>query len=124
VVADGAGLKAAGGADVLLFTGNSYAAAQDALGGLRPDARVILMGVAADELNIGLATTSPPFLFQRYQVIGSTHNGLNYLNEALEIVASGNVTPMIETFAPTEVGIAAQRVADGDVRFRAVIDWS
>src|SRR5204863_2280890 len=45
VVADGKALGAAGGADVILGTGNSYKVLADAIKGLRPDGRVVMMGV-------------------------------------------------------------------------------
>jgi D-arabinose 1-dehydrogenase-like Zn-dependent alcohol dehydrogenase len=39
IVRDGANLAKAGGADVILATGNSTAAMEDAIPGLRPDGR-------------------------------------------------------------------------------------
>ena len=50
VVADGKELsEEGGGADVILATSNSYKATADSLKGLRPDGRLILMGVSATE---------------------------------------------------------------------------
>src|SRR5262245_39002148 len=45
VVHDGAGLKKAGGADIILATGNSFDAVTDSIQALRPDGRLVLMGV-------------------------------------------------------------------------------
>jgi len=56
-------------------------------------------------------------------VIGATHNGLNYLTEALDLVAAGKVTPMVEVFPAEQVADAVDRVERGDVRFRAVVTY-
>src|SRR5262249_21873332 len=47
VVRDGKGLAQAGGADVVLGTGNSVDAMAEAIAGLRPDGRFVLMGFEA-----------------------------------------------------------------------------
>jgi D-arabinose 1-dehydrogenase-like Zn-dependent alcohol dehydrogenase len=51
-----------GGADVILATSNSYKATADAIKGLRPDGRVILMGVSSTETP-GLRTTIQGYCF-------------------------------------------------------------
>ncbi|MGC2571055.1 MAG: hypothetical protein WA364_06040 [Candidatus Nitrosopolaris sp.] len=43
-------LKQAGGADVILVTSNSYKAASESLKGLRPDGRMVLMGISEEPL--------------------------------------------------------------------------
>ncbi|GAA0900365.1 alcohol dehydrogenase catalytic domain-containing protein [Pseudonocardia zijingensis] len=119
VVADGAALKAAGGADVLLHTNSSHGAVADAMNGLKPWGKVVLMGIGTDELNLpALALTS-----NSYQVIGSAHNTIEHLVEALDIVASGAVTPVIETFPLERAEEAHARASSGDVRFKAVITY-
>jgi D-arabinose 1-dehydrogenase-like Zn-dependent alcohol dehydrogenase len=45
-------LKSSGGADVILVTSNSYKPAIDALKGLRPQGRMVIMGVSNEPLNI------------------------------------------------------------------------
>jgi D-arabinose 1-dehydrogenase-like Zn-dependent alcohol dehydrogenase len=50
--------------------------------------------------------------------------GREYLHEALQIAASGKVKVMIETYSLDEITKAYERVADGKVRFRAVITTS
>jgi dehydrogenase len=121
VVAGGEELAAAGGADVILATGRSYPAAAEALRGLRPEGRLVLAGMDTS----GSFTIAPdhPFFVQRQRVIGSTHNGPQYLQEALALVASGKVTPMVEVFTMAEIPDVIDRVARGDVRFRAVITY-
>ncbi|WNM31979.1 alcohol dehydrogenase catalytic domain-containing protein [Streptomyces sp. Li-HN-5-11] len=124
VVADGAQLRAAGGADVILATGRSYPAGVDAMTGLRPGGRLVLSGLdPAGTFTIPSMSRALPFVGLRLQVTGSTHNGPQYLREALDLVAEGKVTPMVETFPKEQVATAAERVAKGDVRFRAVVTY-
>lgn len=119
VVSDGTSLKAAGGADVLLHTNSSHAAVTDAMNGLRPWGKVVLMGIGTDDMVLpALALTS-----NSYQVIGSAHNTIEHLVEALDLVAGGAVKPLIETFPKEQAEQAHARAAAGDVRFKAVITY-
>lgn len=106
------------GADVILATSNSYKAIADAIKGIRPDGRVILMGVSPTEL----LTVSPEILFKRIRIIGSTQNDREHLYEALDYVAKGKVRVMTETFPLEEISNAYDKVANGNVRFKAVIN--
>lgn len=121
VVGNGDELRAAGGADVVLATGTSYPAATDALTGLRPNGRLVLAGIDPT----GSFTIAPDrqFFALGHRVIGASHDGLDHLAEALDLVAAGSVTPMVEVFAKEQVAQAVDRVADGDVRFRAVVTF-
>jgi D-arabinose 1-dehydrogenase-like Zn-dependent alcohol dehydrogenase len=116
VVGGGEALRKAGGADVILVTGNSWKAATDALPGLRPDGRLVVMGVSAEPLNIDIG-----FVIKRGRVIGSSQNGPEYLYEALDYVAKGKVKVITETYKLDDIPRAYERVANGQVRFRAVI---
>jgi len=121
VVTNGAELRDAGGADVVLVTGTSYAAATDALQGLLPGGRMVLATIdPVGSLEIGPAT---PVWAMRQHIIGATHNGLHLLTEALKLVADGRVTPVIEVFDSERAAEAVDRVDKGDVRFRAVITY-
>jgi alcohol dehydrogenase len=117
IVRDGAGLAAAGGADVVLGTSNSSDAMADSIQGLRPDGRLVVMGADAKPLAVS------PFelLMKRIKIIGSQQNGREYLHEALAIAASGKVRVATETYQLDEIGKAYDRVEKGQVRFRAVI---
>ncbi|MEO3924051.1 alcohol dehydrogenase catalytic domain-containing protein [Micromonosporaceae bacterium B7E4] len=117
VVADGAALKEAGGADVLMHTSSSHAAVVDAMNGLKPWGKVVMMGVATDEMPL----PAGPLTFQGYEVIGSAHNGMEYLVEALDFVARGVVKPMVEVFSKERVGEAYEAASSGKVRFKAVV---
>jgi alcohol dehydrogenase len=119
VVSDGQGLREAGGADIILATSNSYKAAADTLRGLRPDGRLIFIGGSDEPFTI----PSPgEFLANRHQIIGSSQNGREFLYEALDYVAKGKVKVMAETFPLDDIADAYEKVANGKVRFRAVIN--
>jgi alcohol dehydrogenase len=96
---------------------DSYKATADAIKGIRPDGRVILMGVSSTES----LTVSPEILFKRARIIGSTQNNREHLYEALDYVAKGKVKVMTETFPLEEISNAYDNVADGNIRFKAVI---
>ena len=117
VVNNGKDLKLNGGTDVILVTSNSYKPAIEAFQGLRPEGRWVLMGISNEKLTID------PFslFFYRHQIIGSQQNSPEYLYEALDYVAKGKVKVMTETFSLDNISEAYDKVANGQVRFRAVI---
>ena len=117
IVRDGKSLAAAGGADVILSTSNSTKAMVDSIQGLRPDGRLVVMGADVEPLTVSLTD----FISKRIQVIGSQQNGPEYLYEALDLVAKGKVKTIIETYPLAEAAKAYDRVAEGKVRFRAVL---
>lgn len=119
IVTDGAGLKAVGGADVLMHTSSSHVAVVNAMEGLKPWGKVLMNGIAVDDMTL----PALPLVSNSYQVIGSAHNGPEYLVEALNLVASGAVKPMIEVFPKERVADAYQRAASGAVRFKAVVTY-
>ena len=119
VVSDGQGLREAGGADIILATSNSYNAAADTLRGLRPDGRLMFIGGSDEPFTI----PSPgELLFNRHQIIGSSQNGREYLYEALDYVAKGKVKVKAETFPLDDIADVYEKVANGNVRFRVVIN--
>ena len=125
VVADGKGLleDQGRGADVILATSNSYKAIVDSIDGLRPDGRLILMGVSATNEPLTLSPElNVDFLFKRHRIIGSTQNHREYLYEALDYVAKGKVRVMTEIFPLEEISNAYDKVANGNIRFKAVIE--
>jgi 2-desacetyl-2-hydroxyethyl bacteriochlorophyllide A dehydrogenase len=117
VVRDGAGLARAGGADVVLGTSNSADAMADAIQGLRPDGRLVVMGFEGKPLAISPAD----LIMKRIKIVGSQQNGREYLFEALALAASGKVRVVAETYRLDEIGKAYGRVERGEVRFRAVV---
>jgi D-arabinose 1-dehydrogenase-like Zn-dependent alcohol dehydrogenase len=117
VVADGEQLEKIGGADVILVTSNSYKPATAALQGIRPDGRMVIMGMSEEPLQI----PAEPLIMKRCKILGSTQNGNEYLYEALDYVAKGKVKVITETYSLDEINRAYERVENGEVRFRAVI---
>jgi len=117
IVRDGKSLAEIGGADVVLGTSNSMDAMANSIQGLRPDGRLVVMGVEAKPLPVS------PFdlIMRRVRVLGSQQNGPEYLYEALDYAAKGKVKVIAETYKLEEIGRAYDRVANGQVRFRAVI---
>lgn len=118
VVTNGEELRSAGGADVILVTSNVYKPAIDALKGLRPEGRMVVMGVSTEPLNI----PALPLFIYRQHIIGSQQNSVEYLYEALDLVAKGKVKAMTERFPLDDISQAYDKVANGQVRFRAVIE--
>jgi len=117
IVRDGKSLAAAGGADIILSTSNSTQSMVDSVQGLRPDGRLVAMGVGAEPLSISMMD----LISKRLRIIGSQQNGPEYLYEALDFVAQGKVKTIVETYPLAEAPKAYQRVVDGKVRFRAVL---
>jgi alcohol dehydrogenase len=117
IVRDGKGLAAAGGADIILSTTNSTKAMNDSIQGLRPDGRLVTMGADADPVSVPLMD----LIGRRVQVIGSSQNGREYLYEALDYAAKGKVKVIAEVYKLDEARKAYERVAEGKVRFRAVL---
>lgn len=117
IVRDGKSLADAGGADVILGTSNSVDAMSDSVAGLRPDGRLVLMGVE----NKTLAVHPFTLVSRRIRILGSQQNDRQYLYEALQIAASGKVKVKTEIYSLNEINKAFERVAEGKVRFRAVI---
>jgi alcohol dehydrogenase len=116
VVSDGAALQKAGGADVILATSNSFDAVTDSIQALRPDGRVVLMGVDAKPL-----TVPTSIMWVRGRIIGSSQNDPAHLYEALQLVASGKVKVVTEMYRLDDIARAYDRVAEGKVRYRAVV---
>jgi alcohol dehydrogenase len=120
IVRDGAELGAAGGADVILCTGNSAASMVDSIKGARPDARLVVMGFDPEPLQI----STGDFIMKRLKVIGSQQNRPEFLLEALNLVASGKVKVHTEVYGFSEINKAYERVEQGKVRFRAVVEFN
>lgn len=120
VVSNGAELRAAGGADVLLHTNSSNAAVSDAIQGVAPRGRVVLMGIAFDAFSVA----NMPLIMNSIQILGSAHNGNQYLVEALQLAADGKVTPRVEIYGKEQAAEAYRRTAEGKARFRTVITYA
>ncbi|HEV2374408.1 MAG TPA: alcohol dehydrogenase catalytic domain-containing protein [Streptosporangiaceae bacterium] len=123
VLSNGTELREAGGADVILVTGPSHRAAAETLQGLRVNGRLVLAGIDGAEPFTIPPAMAYPFFAQGQKIMGATHNGPQYLAEALTLVAAGKVTPRIEAFSADHVNDAVERTAKGEIRFRAVVTY-
>ncbi len=102
---------------MILGTSNSNDAMADSIQGLRPDGRFVLMGYEAKPFPVAPADA----ILKRLRIIGSQQNGMEFLYEALDYAAQGKVKVITETYRLDEITKAYERVAEGKVRFRAVI---
>jgi D-arabinose 1-dehydrogenase-like Zn-dependent alcohol dehydrogenase len=75
------------------------------------------MGFEAKPLPVSTAD----LIMKRIRVIGSQQNHPEFLFEALDFAAKGKVKVMVENYKLDEINRAYERVAEGKVRFRAVI---
>ncbi|GAA2553383.1 alcohol dehydrogenase catalytic domain-containing protein [Winogradskya consettensis] len=124
VVSSGEQLRGIGGADVVLATAPSHPAAAEALGGLRVNGRLVLAGIDVEAPFSIPSAMQYPFFAQGQSIVGATHGGPALLREALDLVANGKVTPMVETFPAARVAEGVDKVARGAVRFRAVVTYA
>ncbi len=119
VVKDHAGkeLKAIGGADMVLSCSNSLKHNSEIIDGIRPGGRLVTMALSDDMLQV------PPFtpLIGQIKIIGSIQNHRAELVEILDLVAAGKVTPKLEIYSLKEINTALTRLAEGKVRYRAVM---
>lgn len=113
----GAQLQAAGGADIILSTTNAPKQIASAIAGLRPDGRLVNMGIAEGPIPVDPMSLT---LGQR-QLRGSSQDEKSDLVEALNLVAKGKVKPQLELYPLAKVNDALERLQSGKVRYRAVL---
>ncbi len=118
VFSDAAELAKAGGADIILGTSNSNAAMEQAVSALRPFGRFVIMGVDGGSK---FSFNPVELLTKRIKIMTSSQNTSRDLYDALQYVAEGKVKVATETFALDDIATAYDKVANGNVRFRAVI---
>jgi 2-desacetyl-2-hydroxyethyl bacteriochlorophyllide A dehydrogenase len=114
----GKALADAGGADVILGTTNSGKQVSSVFRALRPGGRLVNMGVSTDgPISIDVMT----LMMGQRQLRGSSQDERSDLYEALQLVASGKVKPVLETYPLAEANAVRERLAAGKVRYRAVL---
>lgn len=114
-------LRKAGGADTILATSSSVRATVESLKALRPEGRLLLMGLPDEAMEFSRETIVETLIFNRGRIVGSQQNGKEYLYEALDYAAKGKVKAITEIYSLDEIGYAYERVKSGKVRFRAAI---
>ena len=114
----GKAMTDAGGFDIVLSTTNASRQVSSAMGGLRRNGRLVSMGVTTD----GPITVDPmSLLLGQRQLRGSSQDERGDLVLALDLVAAGKVKPVLETYPITKVNEVRERLAQGRVRYRAVL---
>ncbi|HEX7599141.1 MAG TPA: alcohol dehydrogenase catalytic domain-containing protein [Polyangia bacterium] len=108
----------AGGFDIILSTTNACKQVSSAFTGLRLNGRLVSMGITTDG---PIAIDSMAMLLSQRQLRGSSQDERSDLSEALELVASGKVKPMLETYSISKINEVRERLAQGKVRYRAVL---
>ena len=111
-------LKKLGGADIILDCSSSNTLSQDALLGLKPEGRFVLMGIDSKPFEFSNMT----LIHNQAKIIGSTQNHKSDLIDILELTASGLIKPMVETFSFNQCQEAFNLLKDNKLRFRAVIE--
>jgi len=114
----GKALNAAGGVDIILSTTGASKQVASAFAGLRPGGRFVNMGLVTDG---PIPIDSMTLMFGQRQLRGSSQDERSDLWEALQLVASGKVKPVIETYPLEEANAVRDRLEAGKVRYRAVL---
>jgi 2-desacetyl-2-hydroxyethyl bacteriochlorophyllide A dehydrogenase len=113
----GAALREAGGADVILSTTNSAAQVSRALGGLRPEGRLVNLGATDGPIQVNAIQL---FVTQT-RLIGATMNERRDLVETLGLLAARKIKPAIEVHPLSRVNEVRDRLEAGKVRYRAIL---
>lgn len=113
----GRALEDAGGADVVLCTSNSAMQVSQVASGLNPRGRIVNVGF----LDGPVVVDFNDLLYTHAQLIAVTPSDRRDLVDALEMVAGGRVTPIVETYALEDHNRARERLEAGRVRYRAVL---
>jgi D-arabinose 1-dehydrogenase-like Zn-dependent alcohol dehydrogenase len=111
-------LNEAGGVDVILSTTGASKQVASAFAGLRPGGRFVNMGLITDG---PIPIDSMTLMFGQRQLRGSSQDERSDLWEALQLVASGKVKPVLETYPLEEANAVRDRLQEGKVRYRAVL---
>lgn len=105
------------GERVVLSTTNSAKQVSSAFSGLRAGGRFINMGLPDG----AIAIDPMVLMFGQRQLRGSSQDERSDLFEALNLVASGKVKPILETYPLARANEARERLESGKVRYRAVL---
>jgi D-arabinose 1-dehydrogenase-like Zn-dependent alcohol dehydrogenase len=110
-------LQKLGGARVILATAPSSKAMTEMIGGLGPNGRLVLIGVASDKIEL-----APVQLIRGGKSIeGWAGVTPADTNDALRFAALRGVRAMIETYPLERAAEAYARMMSGDAEFRVVL---
>ena len=113
----GHALMKVGGANIILNTGSSSSIAGQALEGLLPEGRLVVMGFDPEPIPCSPVT----LISKQPEIKGSTQNERSDLVDILNLAAEGKVKPMLEVYPLEDVNKVLERLMAGKVRMRAVL---
>jgi D-arabinose 1-dehydrogenase-like Zn-dependent alcohol dehydrogenase len=113
----GLALQALGGVDVILSTTDSAQQVSQALRGLRPQGRLVSVGVPNQPVMLNLG----PLIMAQPRLIVATQGERRDLVDALRLCATGKVKPLLELYPLEQINHALERLMAGKVRYRAVL---
>ena len=113
-----AALRELGGAAGIIATASSGASMSSLVGGLAPRGQLVIVGAAADPMQVNTAD----LIFGGRSIVGSL-TGTPIDNEAnLEFSTTHGVAAMNEVLAFRDAPAAYERMMSGQARFRVVLD--
>ena len=113
-----AALQELGGAAGIIATASSGASMSSLVGGLAPRGQLVIVGAAADPMQVNTAD----LIFGGRSIVGSL-TGTPIDNEAnLQFSTTHGVAPMTEVVTFRDAPAAYERMMSGEARFRVVID--
>jgi D-arabinose 1-dehydrogenase-like Zn-dependent alcohol dehydrogenase/uncharacterized protein (UPF0276 family) len=115
----GEALQSMGGADIILAMTSSMRDAGSAARGLAEGGRLVLAGLGDGALELDPVD----LVLRQASVVGAIQGPRKDLEDVLDLAARGSVTPRIETFPLHLVNRAMTRLAEGRVRYRAVVTF-
>ena len=110
----------AGSFDLLVNTVGAAVPLDSFIGTLDRGGRMVNLGAPSESLEVGAFS----ILSMRRGVEGSMVGGLAETQEMLDFCAEHDITATVEVIAASDVDTYYDKVVDGDVRYRAVIDAS
>ena len=112
------GLANLGGADLVLATAPHAQSMVDALGGLKPRGKLLIVGAAMEPMQI-----PPVALLTGKSIVGWPSGTAIDSEETMAFAALTRVRPRTEVFKLEQAAQALQRVLANQVRFRAVLTF-
>ncbi|KAK6134966.1 hypothetical protein DH2020_031303 [Rehmannia glutinosa] len=111
-------MAAAGTMDGILDTVSAHHAVQPLLNLLKPNGKLIILGVIPKPLELPVF----PLLSGRKTVAGSGIGGMKETQEMLDFAAKHNITADVEVIPMGYINQAMERLEKADVKYRFVID--
>ena len=111
-------IRALGGIDVLLHTGNASKNITALLDAMNPEGRVVIMGIDKTPIEAPVMN----MINKQLHIVGSSQNRRQDLYDILKLAAAGLIKPMIEQYGLHDLPAVVTRLEEGKVRFRIVVN--